>query len=155
MPDRIAPFSCVALNTLVKPRLPSRISGELSNPFDASIAFSTMMNSRGHSSGIVLFARDITDKLRADRELEAHRDNLERLVGERTVELENIRNSLAKIIEGSPVPTFVIDADHVITHWNKACEQISGVPAAIVSTGSERDHTIVRDKSIATNWLKK
>jgi adenylosuccinate synthase len=32
-------------------------------------------------------------------------------------------------------------------------EEVSGVPAAIVSTGSERDDTIVRDDSLLTNWL--
>jgi adenylosuccinate synthase len=34
-------------------------------------------------------------------------------------------------------------------------EEISGVKAAIVSTGSERDHTIVRDDSIARDWFRK
>jgi adenylosuccinate synthase len=33
-------------------------------------------------------------------------------------------------------------------------EEVSGVPAAIVSTGSDRDHTIIRDNSVAANWLK-
>jgi adenylosuccinate synthase len=33
-------------------------------------------------------------------------------------------------------------------------EEVSGVPAAIVSTGSDRDHTIVRDDSVAAKWLK-
>ena len=31
-------------------------------------------------------------------------------------------------------------------------EEVSGVPAAIVSTGSERDHTIVRDDVIGGVW---
>jgi len=33
-------------------------------------------------------------------------------------------------------------------------EQVSGVPAAIISTGSERDHTIIRGDSVAGKWLK-
>jgi adenylosuccinate synthase len=33
-------------------------------------------------------------------------------------------------------------------------EEVSGVPAAVVSTGSERDHTIVRDDSVAADWFK-
>lgn len=33
-------------------------------------------------------------------------------------------------------------------------EEVSGVPAAIISTGSDRDHTIIRDDSVARNWLK-
>jgi adenylosuccinate synthase len=35
----------------------------------------------------------------------------------------------------------------------KRLEEVTGVPAAIISTGSERDHTIVRDDSIAAGWL--
>lgn len=34
------------------------------------------------------------------------------------------------LIEGNPVASFVIDRNHVITHWNRACEQLLGVPAA-------------------------
>jgi adenylosuccinate synthase len=34
-------------------------------------------------------------------------------------------------------------------------EEVSGVPAAIVSTGSDREHTIVRDDSIAAAWLRR
>jgi adenylosuccinate synthase len=32
-------------------------------------------------------------------------------------------------------------------------EEVSGVPAAIVSTGSERDDTIVREDSVVADWL--
>jgi two-component system, NtrC family, sensor kinase len=37
---------------------------------------------------------------------------------------------LAPYFEASPVATFAIDADHVITHWNRACERTSGAAAA-------------------------
>jgi two-component system NtrC family sensor kinase len=37
--------------------------------------------------------------------------------------------ALAGFFDSSPVPAFVIDADHVVTVWNKACERITGVPA--------------------------
>ncbi len=33
-------------------------------------------------------------------------------------------------------------------------EALSGVPAAIISTGSERDDTIVREESIVSGWLR-
>jgi len=109
-----------------------RLGGE---SFDAATAFTTIMGSSGEASGIVLFARDVTGKLQAERELEAHRENLERLVQERTYELEDAHDTLAKIIDGSPVPTLVLDADHRITHWNEACEKIIGVRASeIVGT---------------------
>ena len=42
---------------------------------------------------------------------------------------------LEQILDGDPVPTFVINADHVVTHWNRACETIIGTPAsAMVGT---------------------
>jgi diguanylate cyclase (GGDEF)-like protein len=33
-------------------------------------------------------------------------------------------------IEGNPVATFVIDIDHRVVSWNKACEVLTGIPAA-------------------------
>jgi PAS domain S-box-containing protein len=45
---------------------------------------------------------------------------------------------ISEYFEGSPVPTFAIGSDHVVTHWNRACELISGLSAAdMVGT---RDH---------------
>ncbi|UCV16010.1 bacteriohemerythrin [Quatrionicoccus australiensis] len=44
---------------------------------------------------------------------------------------------LSQIIDGDPVPTFVIDASHRITHWNKACAAISSLPAADMVGTSE------------------
>ncbi|WP_421866339.1 PAS domain S-box protein [Motiliproteus sp.] len=38
--------------------------------------------------------------------------------------------SLEEIVQASPVPTFVLDAQHRIVHWNRACEQILKVPAS-------------------------
>ena len=37
---------------------------------------------------------------------------------------------LTQTIQGSPIATFVINRDHVITHWNKGCEQMTGYPAS-------------------------
>jgi signal transduction histidine kinase len=36
------------------------------------------------------------------------------------------RQLLEKILDSSPLATFVIDADHCITHWNRACEMTLG-----------------------------
>lgn len=36
---------------------------------------------------------------------------------------------LDALIQGSPVATFVIDQAHRITHWNKACELVTGISA--------------------------
>ncbi|KAB2969668.1 ATP-binding protein, partial [Zoogloea sp.] len=36
---------------------------------------------------------------------------------------------MTQIIDGDPVPTLVINARHVVTHWNHACEQVIGISA--------------------------
>jgi diguanylate cyclase (GGDEF)-like protein len=43
--------------------------------------------------------------------------------------LHESREFLSIIIEGLTVPAFVIDANHITTHWNLACEKITGIPA--------------------------
>ncbi len=45
------------------------------------------------------------------------------------IELVGKERTLYEIIQGSTIPTFVIDRDHIITHWNKALEKLTGVPA--------------------------
>ena len=37
----------------------------------------------------------------------------------------------------------------------KRLEEVSGVPCAIVSTGSDRNETIVRDDTIIQSWFSK
>ncbi|MGE5469665.1 MAG: diguanylate cyclase [Bacteroidota bacterium] len=45
---------------------------------------------------------------------------------------------LYQVVEGSTVASFVLDHHHVVMHWNKACEALTGIPAArMVGT---RDH---------------
>ena len=57
----------------------------------------------------------------------------------REIELELLENDRAQsqIIQGSTIPTFVINKNHIVTHWNKALEKLSGKPAKEV-VGSNR-----------------
>ena len=43
-----------------------------------------------------------------------------------------IKEPQAQIIQGSTIPTFVINRDHVVTHWNRALEKMSGWSAGEV-----------------------
>jgi len=43
--------------------------------------------------------------------------------------LQKIEKELNQIIQGSMIPTFIINKDHIITHWNTACEELTGYPA--------------------------
>lgn len=50
-------------------------------------------------------------------------------------ELKEKEHLLSQIIDGCPVPMFVIDDDHKVTHWNRACEAIIGTKSSeIVGT---------------------
>ena len=53
--------------------------------------------------------------------------------GERYIEIEKglieSKKALSQIIEGSTIPTFVLNKDHVVTHWNKAMEKLTGARA--------------------------
>ncbi|MBE9547290.1 MAG: PAS domain S-box protein, partial [Proteobacteria bacterium] len=63
-------------------------------------------------AGVFAAARDITEYKQAE---EAIRES---------------EGRLAQVIQGSSIPTFVIDKNHIITHWNKACEKLLGIPAS-------------------------
>ena len=39
------------------------------------------------------------------------------------------RDLLAQIVRNNPIATFVLDADHRVTHWNRACEALNLMPA--------------------------
>lgn len=43
--------------------------------------------------------------------------------------LENDKK-LSQIVAGNAVPAFVINKEHIITHWNNACEEITCLPAS-------------------------
>ncbi len=60
------------------------------------------------------------------------RDSLTGEIAERKRVESALRKSEAKlgnILHGSPIPTFVIDYNHKVTHWNRALELYSGIKA--------------------------
>jgi PAS domain S-box-containing protein len=63
---------------------------------------------------IIAIVRNITDRKRAEDEL---KDNEE---------------LLKSIIQGYPIPTFMIGKDHRVIHWNRALEDFSGLEASAV-----------------------
>jgi PAS fold. len=42
---------------------------------------------------------------------------------------EKKKSVLSQIIEGNTIPTFVINKEHIVTHWNKALGMITGYSA--------------------------
>jgi PAS domain S-box-containing protein len=55
------------------------------------------------------------------------RDISKRLKTEEALRLSEKR--LSQIVEGNAIATFVLDQNHIITHWNRACENMTGFAA--------------------------
>jgi len=70
---------------------------------------------------------------------------LAKIVEERTRHLQSVEREiverervLSQIIQGNTIPTFVINKDHIVTHWNWACEKLTGYKAEeIVGTNKQ------------------
>ena len=69
---------------------------------------------QGRCTGTFGIFRDITERQQA---VDALRQN---------------EQWLAQVVDGSSVAMFVIDREHQVTHWNKACEALTGTPASDV-----------------------
>ncbi|HYA42128.1 MAG TPA: PAS domain S-box protein [Syntrophobacteraceae bacterium] len=60
--------------------------------------------------------------------------------------LKNSEMRLQSVIQGSPIPTFVIGKDHKIIYWNKALEELSGVKAGEVIGTTDTYRSFYREK---------
>jgi len=72
----------------------------------------------------------------ADRLADVIRERSERYVEIERGLIES-KKALSQIIEGSTIPTFVLNKDHVVTHWNRAMEKLTGA-AADTMVGTSR-----------------
>ena len=93
----------------------------------------------GHIREYQSVGRDISDKKKADDDLRvayeqiaASEEELRHHFDELKKSEDALRESERKfqgIVQGSPIPQFVIDKDHRIVSWNRALEEYSGVNA--------------------------
>jgi len=81
-------------------------------------------------------ASRIGERLKEQAIVATYEDITERKKAER--ELRQREKTLFQIIEGSTIPTFVIDQDHRVTHWNRAIETLTGRTAR--ETVGTKDH---------------
>jgi len=64
-----------------------------------------------------------------EKKAEAEREKQNAELAQRAKALKASEKTMAQIIQGSTIPTFVINKDHIVTHWNKACENLTGYSA--------------------------
>ena len=101
-------------------------------PVSAILAESRALTGRLLAANIVLFAIALGVALVISWQIMAEQRRAE---SHRVAALDALRESeekLSQIVQGIPVPAFVIDNDHITTHWNKACETLTGIVAGDV-----------------------
>jgi diguanylate cyclase (GGDEF)-like protein/PAS domain S-box-containing protein len=76
-----------------------------------SISGTPIFNAQGDFTGYHGIGRNLTKLRHAERSI------------------KESEQYLSQIVDGSSIPTFVIDAYHRITHWNQACVNITGIAA--------------------------
>jgi PAS domain S-box-containing protein len=93
----------------------------------------------GHIREYQSVGRDVTDRKNAENELQAAYEQITAAEEELRAQYDELRNreqvireseqKLQGIVQGSPIPQFVIDKDHRVVSWNRALEDYSGVSA--------------------------
>jgi len=62
--------------------------------------------------------------------------------------------ALSEFFDGHPVATFAINRHHVITHWNKACEQLLGwTRACMVGTRNQWQPFYIKDRPLLCDLI--
>jgi PAS domain S-box-containing protein len=80
--------------------------------------------------GTVIGAIETLQDRTKQKQAEIERERKNNELAAKVAELRNSRQAMSQIINGSTIPTFVIDREHKITHWNKALERLTGYSAA-------------------------
>jgi len=89
--------------------------------------------------------KHISEPEKIEKGFDLFSQQLAKIVEERTRHLQSVERelvererALSQIIQGNTIPTFVINKDHIVTHWNRACETLTGYKAEkIVGTNKQ------------------
>jgi len=68
--------------------------------------------------------------------------------------LKESKETLVQAIQGNSLPTFVIDSHHIITHWNRACESLTGLLATeIIGTKKQWSAFYPSERSVLADFI--
>ena len=96
-----------------------------STPIMASVTATVQYDDKGEIKWIDGVTEDITERKQAEGRLWESEQRLYR------------------VIQGSPIPTFVIGKDHRVIYWNRALEELSGIKAGEIIGTTEQDRKSV------------
>lgn len=68
--------------------------------------------------------------------------------------LPDEQDMLTRIIDGLSVPAFVLSQDHLVTHWNRACEKLTGIKADSVLGTQKHSRFLGDDRGLTlADWI--
>jgi PAS domain S-box-containing protein len=80
-----------------------------------------------------IMVRDVTMKKKIEWSRKTYSEMLEKEVEEQTRELKDSEQEMRRqkktaegILRGTPIPMFVLDRNHRVMYWNRACEKLTG-----------------------------
>ncbi len=76
--------------------------------------------------------------------------SLKSKVAQKTEELCQNETRLNQIVEGIPIPTYVIDETRTVTHWNRACEILTGFKSESVIGTNKYCSALYGDQTYST-----
>ena len=117
--------------------------------------FQPIFDDKDHPTGSVALARDITDEVRMQKELERHSKHLQELVDERTRSLSESEERLYAIIQSSPEGIVVVNPNGGIAECNHATLQLYRLPSRDQLIGRNLvDLVAQKDREIALKAFK-
>jgi len=102
-----------------------------------------LFDRKGDVDRVAVFSRDITERKRAEAELEKHRSHLEDLVEERTAELEESKAFTERILRDAPVGIVVYRQDG-------SCVSVNDLAPGLV--GATREQMLEQNFREITSW---
>jgi len=68
--------------------------------------------------------------------------------------LPDEQDMLTRIIDGLSVPAFVLNQEHLVTHWNRACEKLTGIKADSVLGTQKHSRFLGDDRGLTlADWI--
>ncbi len=62
--------------------------------------------------------------------------------------------NLSQIVQGSSTPIFVIDKNHIVTYWNKACAKLTGISASeVIGTNKQWQAFYAKERQVMADFL--
>lgn len=99
---------------------------------------------------VVEHIRDITERKAQEHELAQHRDHLERLVAQRTKDMQESRDFLEAVIENLPIGLQIFDEQGYSLRMNQAMADLVGIPSTQYGVG---EFNVLNDPFVSSNKL--